>query len=293
MQLRALFQLEGIAAADVAVLFHVSDKPALHRALPMLAEEEPALFDAFQNQHGTRIEATIRKRRFLASFVNTGARDYCFTGLFEVRGQQFHSMQELDADQRRAELQRRFNDTSFVSLGHATGAAGRLVFDLVLRPELSALIGRLFVAKPGGRAYARLAENLDCPVVEIARARRLVPPAPEWRNFVLTAAEVRALPRDWAARLAEWRGVYLIVDQQDGARYVGSAYGAENLLGRWRAHVAGARGVTVELAQRDPASFRFSILQRLDPDLAPDQVIAVEQNWKRRLDTVSHGLNRA
>ncbi len=292
MQLLSIFQLEGISATDVTVLFHVSDKPALHRALPILAEEEPVLFDAFQNQHGRRIEATIRKRRFLASFVNTGARDYCFTGLFEVMGHQFQSMQDLDADPRRVELRHRFNDTSFVSLGESTGAKGRLVFDLTLRPELSALIGRLFVTKPGGRAYARLAENLKCPVVEISRSRRLVPPAPEWRDFIVTASEVRALPRDWAARLAEWRGIYLIVDQADGARYVGSAYGAENLLGRWRAHVAREQGVTAELGSRDPAMFCFSILQRLDPDLAPDQVIAVEQNWKRRLDTIAWGVNR-
>jgi len=292
MQLRSLFQLEGISAAEVAVLFHVSDKPALHRALPMLAEEEPALFDAFQNQHGSRIEATISKRRFLASFVNTGSRDYGFAGLFEVIGHKFCTMQELDADPRRVEMRRRFDDNSFVSLGQNTGAKGRMVFDLALRPEMAALVGRLFVAKPAGRAYARRAENLNCPVVEITRSRQLVPPAPDWRDFVLTAAEVRSLPHGWQSRLREWRGIYLIVDQSDGARYVGSAYGESNLLGRWQAHVAGDKGITVELSGRDPAGFRFSIMELVAPTATPEMVIGLETGWKYRLATNAWGLNR-
>ncbi|MBL4559231.1 MAG: hypothetical protein JKP98_25855 [Rhodobacteraceae bacterium] len=41
----------------------------------------------------------------------------------------------------------------------------------------------------------------------------------------MTGLELRALPASWAPVLREWRGVYLIVDQTDGARYVGSAYG--------------------------------------------------------------------
>ena len=109
---------------------------------------------------------------------------------------------------------------------------------------------------------------------------------------MLTADEVRTLPRDWAARLREWRGVYLIIDQRDRMHYVGSAYGADNILTRWQAHVAGDKGVTKELALRDPAGFRFSILERTSPDLDKEAVIALEQSWKRRLDTLEHGLNR-
>jgi hypothetical protein len=118
------------------------------------------------------------------------------------------------------------------------------------------------------------------------------PPPPDWREMVIPATFLRALPVRWAERLGQWRGVYLIVDQTDGARYVGSAYGEENLLGRWRAHVAGDRGVTAELQHRDPAGFRFSVLDLVGPAAPPVEVIAVEQGWKRRLDTVRFGLNR-
>jgi hypothetical protein len=91
--------------------------------------------------------------------------------------------------------------------------------------------------------------------------------------------------------LREWRGVYLIVDQTDGARYVGSAYGADNLLGRWRAHVQGDQGITAKLRARNPAHFHFAILERMAPDDPAEDVIAREMTWIARLDTRRHGLN--
>ena len=293
MELRDIFLAQGLNPTDIAVLFHVSDKPKLHKALPMLAEQEPDLFDAFQNQHGPQVEATLKKRKFIATFVNVAANDYTYSGLFEVTGSHFQTMAELDADPRRVLLQQRYDDTVFADLGRQTGQAGRLVFALEPRAETADLIGRLMVAKPvANRNYRFLADNLDCPIVEIARHRQLVPPPPDWREFVVSADELRSLPRNWAARLAGWRGVYLITDARDGARYVGAAYGVENLLGRWRAHVAREKGVTAELRQRSTSAFRFSILQLLLHDADASEVQALEANWKLRLHTREWGLNR-
>ncbi len=81
------------------------------------------------------------------------------------------------------------------------------------------------------------------------------------------------------------------LDRTDGARYVGSAYGETNLLGRWLTHVDGDGGVTVQLARRNPADFRFSILERVSPDMEARDVIAIEHGWMTRLHTRTHGLN--
>jgi hypothetical protein len=51
-------------------------------------------------------------------------------------------------------------------------------------------------------------------------------------------------------------------------------------------------GIAAELKTRDPANFRFSILQVVEPDIDPKAVVAIESNWKKRLDTIRHGLNR-
>ena len=81
------------------------------------------------------------------------------------------------------------------------------------------------------------------------------------------------------------------MDQSDGARYVGSAYGAANLLGRWQQHIAGETGVSARLAPRNTRNFRFSILERVSPDMEAEAVIALEMTWMDRLQTRVYGLN--
>lgn len=100
------------------------------------------------------------------------------------------------------------------------------------------------------------------------------------------------LPSSWRARLAEWRAIYLIFDESDGKAYVGSAYGQENILGRWQAYARDGHGGNRELLGRDPRTFRFTILERLAPDLLPEEAIAKERRWKSRLHSrVPFGLN--
>jgi len=292
MRFNELLAMVGLDPRNVAIMLHTPAQPDQKRSLLALVEDAPDQFDAYQDNHPRNAESTLKKRAVTASFVVGEGGESRFVGLYTVAGWTFRSAEEFDADPVRQNLILRFRGISHVELARQSGQSGRAVFDLRPLPALADLRGRLIVSRPPGRAYMRLAENCDLPVLQIEREARFAPPAPDWDNFVVTGGEMRGLPRTWQARLREWRGIYLIVDQSDGARYVGSAYGAENLLGRWRAHVAREQGVTVELGSRDPAMFRFSILQRLDPDLAPDQVIAVEQNWKRRLDTIAWGLNR-
>jgi hypothetical protein len=293
MNLHTILGTTGIPREDIAVMLHVSDKPKLHRALPILASEQPELFNAFQNQHGPNVEATLIKRGYVASFVNLRGDEYAFVGLFEIADRAFRSMEELDADPHRTVLRERYGDVSFVELGEKTGLTGRMVFSLSPRAELEDLRGRLLVRKnQAPRQYRFLAENIDAPVIEISRESQLVQPPPDWRDFVVAADELATLPNSWKTCLGGWRGVYLITDEKDGARYVGSAYGAENLFGRWRAHVAREKGVTAELGKRDTASFRFSILQLLLHDADAADVQALEANWKLRLHTRIWGLNK-
>jgi hypothetical protein len=46
------------------------------------------------------------------------------------------------------------------------------------------------------------------------------------------------------------------------------------------------------LHKRDPRNFRFTILQRVSPDMDANDVIPLEGPWKDRLHTCPpHGLN--
>ena len=87
------------------------------------------------------------------------------------------------------------------------------------------------------------------------------------------------------------RGVYLIFDESDQKAYVGAAYGKENILGRWLNYAKAGHGGNKKLRHRDPSSFRFSILQRVSPDMDAEDVIRFEGTWKDRLHTRDFGLN--
>ena len=77
-----------------------------------------------------------------------------------------------------------------------------------------------------------------------------------------------------------------------GKGYVGSAYGEENLLGRWLNYSLSGHGDNRLLRTREGKNFRFTILQRVSPDLEPRDVIKLESSWKERLHTRKpFGLN--
>ena len=86
-------------------------------------------------------------------------------------------------------------------------------------------------------------------------------------------------------------GGYLIFDKSDAKAYVGSAYGADNILGRWLQYAANGDGGNVQLTGRGPTKVHFSILQRVSPDMEAADVIVLEAAWKDRLHTREFGLN--
>lgn len=283
--------MRGIQSQEVSVCLHKPSDPVVRRIIQVWVEERPELFDAYQSTHGALPEATVKSRRFFASFVATTENEFVFTGLFEREvGPVLKVADWLENGQRLEMLQ--------LVEGHrrelpqvAEELANRTLFHLHRNDQFTDLERRLTCRDPGGRAYMRRAETTPLEILELSRVGRISPLMPDWRELQLSSAEVRQLPRDWAVTLRNWRGVYLLIDDTDGQRYVGSAYGNENLLGRWQQHVAGEHGITRELGQRNPVNFRFSILELLAPTAVVEDVIALENTWKLRIDTRRHGLN--
>lgn len=235
--------------------------------------------------------STIRARPLIASFVQIDDGTLLFAGLFERDIGPWETYETIDARPEFVELYALTDVGTLADSRPNPPATGREVLTLTPNERMADLIGRLAIEDPKTRAYVRLAESLGSPIAALHPFSRLTASPPDWRSMTLSAAEVRAMPFSWRARLAEWRGIYLIVDRSDGSRYVGAAYGEENLLARWSQHVAGARGVTSGLAARDSSHFRFSILERTSPDLDARDVIALETTWKERLATREFGLN--
>lgn len=115
---------------------------------------------------------------------------------------------------------------------------------------------------------------------------------PDWDQIELTWEELRVLPARWKAALSQWRGIYYIFDTALGKGYVGSAYGESNILGRWTTYAASGHGGNRHLKRCDPRDFRFTLLQRVSPDMEPQDIIRLENSWKQRLHTrAPFGLN--
>ena len=103
--------------------------------------------------------------------------------------------------------------------------------------------------------------------------------------------------RVWHQMLSSVAGVYLITDNMTGQLYVGSAYGKDGVLGRWKSYVATGHGgnkalkaVLAENVDRKEA-FSFTILRTLPRTLTQKEVIAKEQLYKQKLGSRAHGLN--
>lgn len=288
----------ALVPETVNVMLHspkASDGDLL-RLLPGLVRTRRKAMEAYQAFHAKPAERALTKgRHWVATFVKTGPGQrrghsaMLFAGLYRNRGHKRVHRDEIAADPEIRWLRQTFR--AFHELDRDDWEYWTR-FDLALDERMSELQGRLTLEVRLTQSYVRLAENLDAPVLALTAESSFDAAPPSWRELVIRAGVVHILPASWAARLEEWRGIYMILDERDGARYVGSAYGEDNLLGRWQEHVAKPGGITAGLSDRDPGNFRFSILELLSPTATPQEVIAVEQTWMTRLDTVRFGLNR-
>jgi hypothetical protein len=287
-----LLELEGIDPKRTVIMRHTPEEPNLRKSFPWLAEEHPDLYNMYQRGHGPRAEATLKRADYLASFIGLPPRNALFVGMYRVEGYEPINRPEY-ADQ--AEVRR------LIELGmrpwddaNRDIRSERLQFDLRHVESLHQWKGRLVVEWPPGIAWCRWVRPQRSPyaVRSIHEESLLVPGVPSWQEMSLSWQELKALPQSWRAALAQWRGIYFISDRSDGKAYVGSAYGGDNILGRWRNYGSTGHGGNQLLRERDPANFSFSILQRLSPDLPAEDVVAIESSWKTRLHTRAPlGLN--
>ena len=124
-----------------------------------------------------------------------------------------------------------------------------------------------------------------------------------FENLILTYDELKEIVENptiyeaWHTALSSVNAIYLIVDQETGKQYVGSAYGKDGLLGRWSCYVNSLHGnnkLMKELICAYPERyhhFQFSILQILPKTATDDEVIQTESLYKKKLLTIPFGMN--
>jgi hypothetical protein len=291
MKFNDLLRSAGIGPDQVNVMLHSPPEREFAKVLPTLLHTRRAALEQYMSTHNLpATRALQRGRPYVASFVKIGEGRLVFAGIYRNAGWTNQVLADILA---RPES-RFLIETYGLYAADVAGDQSRVypVFEFTLTDHLHDLVGRLVIAAKLTQAYVRLAESFEGKVLAIQEEGIAETPPPPWRELTVSAAFLQAMPHGWATVLAQWRGIYLIVDESDGARYVGSAYGEDtNLLGRWLAHVRGEVGLTAKLKTRKTANFRFSILERVSPDMSARDVIALEQTWMTRLHTRDWGLN--
>lgn len=266
-----LLALEDIDTANVRLVRHQDGRLGHGRMYEAWRTQREA-FESYQRVQG--------KDRFpvgdlLAGFVVTEARKTVFVGLYRVDGVNVCPPGSTDA-----------------LLKH--DITGNFQYDLTLVEGLASYRGKVVIDwGAGARSWVQRAANQAKPVTEIAE--QYEPRFPGFREFVRPVDEVASLPNGWQQVLRSVKGVYLLVDVHSGQQYVGSAKGADSLLGRWLQYSGGGDGGDVGLkaaARQGRRSYQVSVLEVVG-DYTPDETIEqLESYWKKKLLSRDFGLNR-
>lgn len=292
MNLNDLLASQEIDPKHVIIMRHRPHAPEFNRVLPWLAAEKPEVFNAYQQTQGAKLEKVMKALQgagYVASFIAHGAGKALFVGLYRIGEARPLTREEYWQVPAYIEM-KSFGMRGFTDQDTRDSI---LWFDLAVTEFYADWKGKLVVGwPPPERVWWRRAHKNVMPMLAVLEESTLDAAMPEWDHLDLRWDELAVLPSRWRAALSQWRGIYLIFDQSDGKAYVGSAYGNENLLGRWRNYAASGHGGNRLLRKRNPTNFRFTILQRVSPDMEADDVIRLEGSWKERLHThAPHGLN--
>lgn len=158
--------------------------------------------------------------------------------------------------------------------------------------DLEDYIGRLWIDwGAGARTWIQRPDRQNKPIVELSRVFR-EDTFPGYTHFVTNVSEIQGLPATWVSALRAARGVYLLTSAKTREQYVGSATGEAGFHGRWLNYASDGHGGNLGLKSSEPSDYQVSILEVSGSAATSDDIIAVEQLWKRKLQSREMGLNR-
>ena len=292
MYFNDLLDRHQIDNEKVIVFRHRPIEPELRKVFPWLAAEKPDLFNAYQRTHGFRVEKALEKLvgdGYVASFIGIDPGRAEFVGLYSIDGVKTLTYRTYWNNPYYKELR------SYGMLGWNSkwDREKILYFDLKLLNFYKSWKGRLVIDWPGlERSWWRRAHRNEFSILAIREESCFNEAMPPWNEINLSWEQLKLLPPRWKSALSQWRAIYYIYDTRNHKGYVGSAYGQENLLGRWLNYASVGHGGNKLLRSRNPKNFRFSILERVSPDMEAAEVTRLESTWKERLHSRKpEGLN--
>lgn len=215
------------------------------------------------------------ERKYILSFCEINKNgEWLFVGIYESFG-----VKEIIKDKNTGK-ELNIYDTELIEEGKEF--IGKLVVGFDLKEESPS------AARQRYRYLESLLDKME--VLELKREKVKVE-FPGYDNVNVTWRELESLIETpaWKTALENQKAVYLIVDTKTGKKYVGSAYGDNMLLGRWRNYIANGHGGNKLLKPLDfeyiKENFKYSILEIFKSSVDDEIIINRESFWKEVLLT--------
>ncbi len=266
----------GIQPQQVRLLRH-QDKSSARGRTPyeLWRQEDQSAFNAYQSVQSPNRRTELSQASIWASFVATPDGRTLFTGLY------------------RSQL-RGINDVA-IPHPHKEGSIeiGTCdVYDLQFEERLADLRGKLFVEWGiGTRSWVQRADYQNKLVTEL-KTQFKEDDFPGYLNFVEPLSRIESsLPTTWVSSLKQVQGIYLLTCPKTKELYVGSATGSEGFWGRWCQYVSNNHGGNVVLKSREYSDYQVSILEVAGSATPTEEILKMENRWKRKLQSREMGLN--
>lgn len=186
----------------------------------------------------------------------------------------------------------------------AESDTGSYYYNLKEYEELKEYYGRLVI--DWGKAaiqWGQIAGRQPKKIIALMDNEKI--PFPGYENVLLTYSQLVEMIDDpitfeaWHAALSSVYGIYLIVNtkEKDGRQYIGSATGENGIMGRWTVYAnnhTGGDKLLIELLKEDSEAFKhfqFTILRILPKDMEKNEVLRLEDLYKRKLGSRVSGLH--
>ena len=240
MHLNDLLRGQHIDPEHVLVFRHRPHEPQLRKVLPWFAAEAPEVFNAYQQTQGPRVEQAMQRASHVAACIGHEPGKALFVGLYAIGATMPLTRKSYWQIPAHVTLKTHGARSGFDKPDPRSSV---LWFELTRTDFYAAWTGKLIMSwPPPERAWWRRAHRNELSVLALLEESALDAAMPEWDELALTWEDLRVLPTRWKSALSQWRGIYVIFDHDDWKRYVGSAYGKDNLLGRWLHYAAVGHG---------------------------------------------------
>lgn len=271
-----LLEKAGFVPSQVRLLRHQTKAPNGRTPYILWRDQRPS-FEEYQSVQTIGNRAGLAAS-FWASFIAPPTGGTLFAGIYSAE-------------------QEGVADPAWIDPLHGMTGASLTTHSLdqyktALLPELGDYAGRLWIEwGAGARSWIQRADRQNKAIVELSRAFR-EDAFPGYTHFVTNVSEVQGLPATWVSALRAARGIYLLTSAKTREQYVGSATGDGGFFGRWLNYAADGHGGNIGLKSSEPSDYQVSILEVSGSAASMDEIIAIEQLWKRKLQSREMGLNR-